>query len=501
MKRKRTSGILLHPTSLPGRFGIGDIGPQAYRFADFLADSGARLWQILPLGPTGYGNSPYSARSSFAGNPLLISCEMLRDQGLLEEQELSEISFESGRTIDFGDVNLLKTPLLVTAAQRFLENKTDAYLQFCEQENYWLDDYALFSAMCEEYGDSRWYEVWDHDIGYREQKALDHWRKRKPHEIEIRKVLQYFFFSQWRDLKEYVNGLGIEIIGDIPIFTASDSADTWANLHLFKTDEQGKFSFVSGVPPDFFSETGQLWGTPVYDWEVHIKSGFSWWMKRMEAALRMTDIVRIDHFRGFSACWEVPAGEKTAEHGTWVEAPGRQLFRTIRERWAEVPIIAEDLGVITEDVEELRDENGLPGMKIFQFAFDYQGPGLLNPENDFLPHNYGTNCVAYTGTHDNDTTTGWFAHLPSGEQDLVRRYLARGDEEVVWSMMRVLMRSTARYVIFPMQDLLELGSECRMNKPSTVGSSNWSWRLLEEEAAKPIAHRFHEMVRLFGRDT
>jgi 4-alpha-glucanotransferase len=464
------------------------------------------MWQVLPLGPTGYGNSPYSARSSFAGNPLLISCEMLHEQGYVTDEQLRELSGEDeSGTVNYEAAGQLKLPILRKAAQRFLRKQSDSeqllsFKSFCDEHTDWLDDYALFSSLCDHYGDSRWYEVWDRDIGFREEGAIEHWSSKLFTQIMIRKVLQYFFFTQWKALKTYVNDLGIEIIGDIPMFTAGDSADVWSHTRLFKTDAQGKFSFLSGVPPDFFSDTGQLWGTPVYDWDVHIKDGFSWWLKRIEAALRLTDVVRIDHFRGFSACWEIPAGSKTAETGTWVEAPGAKLFETMRSAWGEVPVIAEDLGVITPDVEQLRDSNGLPGMKIFQFAFDYKAAGKLNADNAFLPHNYEVNCVAYTGTHDNDTTAGWYEQLSEDYRDLVRRYLACDDKDVVWAMIRTLMQSAARYVVIPMQDLHELPGTCRMNKPSTVGASNWSWRLLSHQLSERTAHRFRELVELYGRD-
>jgi len=507
MKRERQTGILLHPTSLPGPYGIGDIGREAYRFVDFLVDAGVEIWQILPLGPTGYGNSPYSARSSFAGNELLISPDLLRDRGYLTDDDLVDHPVFRDDRVDFSAVESWKLQIIRRAAQAFLQmisregapDEKEAFEKFCSRHAFWLDDYALFMSIYEDYQDSRWYSVWDTDIGFREPEALERWSRKKAYEIDIRKVMQYFFYTQWNELRTYVNGKGIRLIGDIPIFVASDSVDTWANLHLFKTDEKGRFSAISGVPPDFFSATGQLWGTPVYDWAANEQEGFSWWLKRIDAALLQTDIVRIDHFRGFSAYWEVPAGEKTAEHGTWVKAPGDKLFTAIRDHLGDIPIIAEDLGVMTPDVEELRDSNNLPGMKIFQFAFDYKGPGRLNPDNDFLPHNYEYNCVAYTGTHDNDTTAGWYRALPEREKDIVRRYLARGDDDIVWSMMRVLMQSCAKYTIFPMQDLLEAGSDCRMNAPSTVGPANWTWRLKAGEADSWISGRLREMVEMYGR--
>jgi len=503
MKRERLSGILFHPTSLPNPCGIGDLGSEAYAFADFLVRSGASLWQVLPLGPTGYGNSPYSARSSFAGNEMLIDLSGLSDQGYLPRRLIDQHpEFDRGR-IDYGSVQEWKMHLLKQAAENFLAHHADSsgreFTDFCASEAFWLDDYALFMAVYEHYQDSRWYSIWDRDIGYREPEAMARWSGQKAHQIMLWKVLQYFFFTQWDALRSYVNERGVKLIGDIPIFAASDSVDTWANLHLFKTDDTNAFSFISGVPPDFFSETGQLWGTPVYDWEANEQEGFAWWLKRVDAALRLTDIIRIDHFRGFAACWEVPAGEKTAVNGKWVPASGAKLLAAIGAHRGDIPIIAEDLGVVTPDVEALRDGHGLPGMKVFQFSFDYLGPGRLDPNNDFLPHNYQYNCVAYTGTHDNDTTAGWYKALPESYKDLVRRYLASSDDDIVWSMIRMLMSSCARYVIIPMQDLLELDTESRMNTPATAGPRNWSWRLHDGQADHAVADRFRELGDLYGR--
>ena len=504
MKRERYTGILFHPTSLPGSYGIGDFGKAAYKFADFLKDSHITHWQILPLGPTGYGNSPYSARSTFAGNELLISPELLLEDGLLTQEDLDTAPGFDQQKIDFQAVEQWKIPMLQKAARTFIAEASSAqkkaFDEFCSSQEYWLEDYALYTVVNTYYGDSRWYSVWDHDIGYREPEALLRWRKNYSVEILMQKVLQYFFAKQWKALKSYVNSLGILLIGDIPIFVAGDSADVWVNIHLFKTDEKGAYSAVSGVPPDFFSETGQLWGTPVYDWAENEAQQFSWWIQRVKAALTQTDIIRIDHFRGFESYWEVPAGEKTAIHGAWIQAPGAKLFQEMRKQLGEIPIIAEDLGVVTPEVEALRDDNGFPGMKIFQFGFDYVSDGILDPSNNFLPHNYPENCVAYTGTHDNDTTVGWYTSLPESHKDLVRRYLARSGEDIAWSMMRTVMASVAKYAIFPMQDLLNLGADCRMNIPSTVGSFNWSWRMLPNALQPWIADRMKEMVMLYGRE-
>ncbi len=504
MKNERFSGILLHPTSLPGPYGIGDFGYEAYKFADFISSCSAKLWQILPLGPTGYGNSPYSARSTFAGNILLVSLDLLADKGLLSEKQLQGKPGFRDEAVDFALVESWKKNLLTDAAEKFLGSAAgeDAaeYKSFCTNNKNWLDDYALFTVATEKYNDSRWFLTWDHGLGYRNPDVLDRWRKDYSGKIEIQKILQYFFYEQWSALKQYVNRKGIRFIGDVPIFVAADSADTWVNIDLFKIDERGKFSAQSGVPPDFFSDTGQLWGTPVYDWDRKEEDILQWWLLRIRKALEQTDIVRIDHFRGLEAYWEVGVGEKTAVNGRWVKAPGKKLFDQIQRELGNIPIIAEDLGVMTPEVVELRDGFNLPGMKIFQFAFDRIGSGRLNAANDFLPHNYPENCVAYTGTHDNNTTLGWYQSLNEEDKDLVRRYLARSGDDISWSMMRQVMVSRAQYAIFPMQDLLSLGETCRMNTPSTVSSRNWSWRMLQGAADELTASRFREMVQLYGRD-
>ena len=509
MKNERYSGILLHPTSLPGAYGIGDFGHEAYRFADFLADSSVSLWQILPLGPTGYGNSPYSARSTFAGNIFLISPDLLVERGLLTKKQIQEVygvqdNGETEKRVDFSRVEKRKKYLLNAAAVKFIEIAVErdhsGYRKFCAENSKWLDDYALFTVAAEKYNDSRWFLTWDHGLGYREPEVLREWSRKYAEEIEIQKVLQYFFYEQWSALKQYINSKGIELIGDVPIFVAADSADTWVNLNLFKTDADGKFSAQSGVPPDFFSDTGQLWGTPVYDWNQCEEEILQWWVLRIRKALEQTDIVRIDHFRGLEAYWEVAAGEETAINGQWVKAPGYKLFMRIQNELGDSHIIAEDLGVMTPEVIALRDSFHLPGMKILQFAFSRTESGVLDAANDFLPHNYPVHCVAYTGTHDNDTTFGWYRSLNEDDKDLVRRYLARSGDDISWSMMRQIMVSQARYAVFPMQDLLSLDSDCRMNTPSTVSTSNWSWRMLPGAANKEISTRFKEMAGMYGRD-
>ena len=501
-KKIRYSGILLHPTSLPGQYGIGELGDEARSFVDILTESSVGLWQILPLGPVGFGNSPYAVRSAFAGNEFLISLDTLVDEGYLGFDDVVDTPHFPEDSVDFPQVEAFKFPLLVKAAKRFIvQDESDSpFKEFCENQKKWLDDYALYRAMLDHYGDSRWFEVWDKDLTRRDEKAMSHWKEVKHKEIMVWKVLQYFFFRQWTALKTYANARGVAIVGDIPIFVAADSVDAWSNRRYLKIDAEGKSSALSGVPPDAFSETGQLWGNPVYDWDALEKDGFSWWVERMEHQFSLNDIVRIDHFRGFEAYWEVPAGHKTAEHGTWVKAPGEAFFNTLRKRFGTLPVFAEDLGVITREVEQLRDSNGFPGMKIAQFAFDMLGPGKVDPSNPYLPHNYHPQCVAYTGTHDNDTTRGWFEKLDGGMKDIVRRYLSCSDDQVVWHLIRSVMASTARYVIVPMQDVLNLGGEARMNKPGTCGSPNWSWRMRGDALGEATVHTLEAMGQPFGRN-
>lgn len=502
-KKIRYSGVLLHPTSLPGRHGIGDLGDEAKRFIDFLSRSHIGLWQILPLGPVGFGNSPYAARSAFAGNELLINLDQLAVEGYLDIEEVLQSPRFPERSVDFPLVESYKRPLLAKAAGRFLANAVDTertgYDRFCGEQSDWLDDYALYMALCDHFGDSRWFGVWDRDLTKRNPKALEVWRERKRDEIAVWKVLQYFFHKQWQAVRTYAREHGVSIVGDIPIFVAADSVDAWSNRRYLKIDEHGAMTAQSGVPPDAFSATGQLWGNPVYDWEALESDGFSWWIRRMERLFCLADVVRIDHFRGFEAYWEVPAGETTAERGAWVKAPGEALFTCLRDHFGILPLFAEDLGVITEPVERLRDSNGFPGMKVAHFAFDLDGQGELDAGNAYLPHNYTVSCVAYTGTHDNNTTKGWYDSLDESHKDIVRRYLSCSDHEVVWHLMRAIMASSARYAIVPMQDLLETGSEGRMNTPGTCGPPNWCWRMGAEDLSDDVVSRTLSLVKPFGR--
>jgi 4-alpha-glucanotransferase len=501
----RTSGVLLHPTSLEGRFGIGDLGDRAYRFVDFLAAAGQRVWQVLPLGPTGYGDSPYQSISAFAGNPLLVSPELLVKDELLGENDLIGVPDFPADRVDFGPVSEYKQALLARAHRNLsgvgsrLRGEFD---EFCQRSATWLNDYALYRALKNEHGGASWLD-WEAALNRRAPAALASAEKRLRHRVEAEKFCQWLFFRQWLALKSYANERRISIVGDAPIFVALDSADVWTHPESFKLDEHLKPVVVAGVPPDYFSATGQLWGNPIYDWEQMQRAGFKWWVDRLRATFELVDIVRVDHFRGFCACWEIPAGDTTAERGHWVPAPGRELLATLKDSFAGLPIIAEDLGVITPDVEELRDEFGLPGMRILQFAFS------SDARNHHLPHNYVSNCVAYTGTHDNDTTVGWFrSRAGTGstrskleikrERDFCLKYLNSSDGEVHWDFIRAVMASVADTAVVPLQDLLGLDSSARMNLPATV-RGNWTWRAPASSLTEKLAGRLRELTELYGR--
>ena len=502
----RGSGILLHPTALPGPHGIGDLGDAAYRFADFLSASGQALWQVLPLGPTGYGDSPYACYSAFAGNTLLISPERVSKAGVLSEEDLAGMPALPEGRVDFGEAHKTKTEMLATAFANFQRND-DHHLRrefetFCEQNISWLDDYTLFRALKNAQDGKPWYE-WERSVAQRDPDALTRARTDLHDQIEQEKFSQFIFFKQWSELKTYCNHRGIKIIGDIPIFVAHDSADVWTNPDQFKLNTSGSAIVVAGVPPDYFSETGQYWGNPIFNWDRMLADGFKWWIARVRAALQMVDLVRIDHFRGFAACWEIPAGDKTAVNGRWVEAPGRELFTAIRQALGDLPIIAEDLGVITPDVEDLRDEFEFPGMRVLQFGFS------SDAQNVDLPHNYRQNVVAYTGTHDNDTTVGWFNDVGSegstrtaeqieNERGFCKKYLETTGDDIHWDFIRAVFASVANTAIVPMQDVLGLGSEARMNLPNST-SGNWLWRLKGNELSQELSSRLRELTGRYGR--
>lgn len=495
MAIERSAGILLHPTSLPGDHGIGDLGPDARAWIDWLASAGQRLWQVMPLGPTGYGDSPYQSFSAFAGNPYLLSMEALRDAGWLTDEELAPLRALPSGHVAYGDLIPAKSRLLTTASERFLESARSsdrADLEAFRQANAaWLPDFTLFMALKEAHGGSAWSD-WVPELRQREPTALAAARARHAPDIARHEVWQFWFARQWGELRAHAAASDVRIVGDIPIFVAYDSADAWAHPDLFRFDENGSPTVVAGVPPDYFSATGQRWGNPLYRWDVMAKRGFAWWIERLRHTLGIVDLVRIDHFRGFAAYWEIPAGEPTAVKGRWVRGPGQALFDALKNALGKLPVIAEDLGVITPDVEALRDANGLPGMKVLQFAF---GADSSDP---YLPHNYPHGCVVYTGTHDNDTTRGWYEKAPEVERDFVRRYLARGDDNVAWEMVRLAQASVADVAIAPLQDVLGLGSEARMNTPGTP-AGNWSWRFAWEDVPYWVAPQLREMAELYGR--
>ena len=491
----RYSGILFHLTSIRTKYGIGDMGRKAYEFVDKLARTGATLWQVLPLGPTGYGNSPYAARSTFAGNELLIDLEDLVDEGYLNRDDIAFPPDWPSSRVDFDRVRAYKLPLLKKAAGDFLRSRRHRsdYSAFKQANASWLDGYAVFMTLYDEkYQDARWM-LW-------EDRYSPQTLKKYSKQAETYRVLQYFFLKQWLKLKSYANGRGIRIIGDIPIFVGADSADTWSNIQLFKTDAKGGYSAISGVPPDNFSATGQRWGNPVYDWKKHEETGFSWWIERIRKQLELCDIIRIDHFRGFDAYWEVKASCPTAVDGKWVKAPGKAFFKALRNEFGELPIIAEDLGFMTDSVNNLRRENHLPGMKIFQFGFTRLPDGSFNSWDTFLPHNWDEDFVAYPGTHDNETLRGWYENQDDGMKDIVRRYLSSDDKEIVWAFLNALMLSHARYAIVQLQDILGLGNEARMNTPSTCNDLNWSWSVSMDDFTDWHIARFRHLVEISGRD-
>ncbi len=516
MQTERASGILLHPTSLPCTPGIGTIGKQAYRFIDWLKKGNQSLWQVLPLGPTGYGDSPYASFSTFAGNPLLIDIDMLVEDGCLSAEQAAPPSWiRSSGYVDFGAVVSWKIPLLRAAAKQFSASASprqrETYEAFKNDNASWLDNYAVFmsikeyhdeKARQEHIGGAMWSNFWPEELAVHDDGAVSEWHKDHAEETETHKIIQYFFFTQWKALKKYANDKGVSIIGDIPIFVAADSADVWANQRLFQLDKTGKAVAVAGVPPDYFSATGQLWGNPLYDWNEMEKDGYKWWMQRIQATLAAVDHVRIDHFRGFEAYWSVPAGETTAVNGSWVPGPGHKLFEAIQKQLGDIPIIAEDLGVITDGVKKLRDDFGLPGMKVIQFAFDVNEAGKQGFTNPFLPHMYIPNCVVYTGTHDNQTMQGWLDTAAKDEVALVTGYLGGhiAPGNLTRELIRMAMASVAKFAVFPLQDIYCIGDEGRMNTPSTTGGHNWQWRMDESHFDKEAAAWLATYSRYYGRN-
>ncbi len=496
MTFQRSSGVLLHPTSLPGPDGIGDLGPEAYHWIDFLNQCGCHLWQILPLGPTGYGDSPYQCFSAFAGNPYLISPLLLLEQQLLQPSDLSDRPLFPDRFVDFGPVINWKVTVLDRAFERFTSEKNTVikkeYQAFCENEKDWLLDFALFMAIKETQGGVSW-DHWPEDLRKRNEAAIARFAKTNKDSIEKQKFRQFLFFSQWQKVHDYAHSKNIQIIGDIPIFVAYDSADAWSHPELFYLDQDGKPTCVAGVPPDYFSPTGQLWGNPLYRWDIHKTQGYAWWIDRLRATLKVVDIIRLDHFRGFYNYWEIPYGSPTAVTGKWKKGPGKTVFEAVEKELHTLPIIAEDLGEMDPGVYALRDALNLPGMKIVQFAFQ------TDSNDPFLPHNYPSNCVVYTGTHDNDTSLGWYRSAPEVERDFCRRYFARSGEDISWDLIRGACSSVAMFAIAPLQDLMSLGTEARMNYPGKP-AGNWGWRFLSGELTDWLASRMKESNQLYSRD-
>lgn len=522
MGNERKSGILLHPTSFPSKYGIGDFGKEALSFIDFLVKSKQSLWQILPLGHTSFGDSPYQSFSTFAGNPLLISPDILLEKGFLTDEDIKDIPAFNAHKIDYGKVIEYKNELYKKAFSNFKKStskklKAD-FKKFCDSNKDWLDDYCMFISIKNYFIKDRKYEYdsdefkayrkdnlkfmdenaikdcyygaawnsWPEDIASRTPATLKRWSGILKDYIEFYKFIQFEFFNQWAVVKKYANDNGIQIIGDIPIFVSGDSADVWADSELFTLNAKGFPTEVAGVPPDYFSETGQLWGNPLYKWNVHKKSGFNWWVKRIEYTMKTVDIIRIDHFRGFDSYWSVPYGEKTAVNGKWKPGPGKSLFAAVEKKLGKLPIIAEDLGDLNDEVLKLRDSLGFPGMKVLHFAFSD------SPANNYLPHNYqDNNCVVYTGTHDNDTTIGWYNSADETTKDFARRYMNISGDNIAWDLIRLAYSSTANFCIIPVQDVMRLGTDCRMNVPG-VGVGNWQFRysddMLTEEAAEGLAY-------------
>lgn len=508
----RSSGILLHPTSLPGTPGIGTIGKEAIKFIDWLSAAGQTLWQVLPLGPTGYGDSPYASFSTFAGNPLLIDLDLLVTEGLLSSNDILPPPYiKREGPVDFGSVVWWKIPVLKKAARNFLDkHNLSSFNTFVQSKHHWLENYAIFMSI-KEYYDKKaqdanlfgklWNNYWPADLATYNKEAVSNWCASHADDIQIHKAIQYFFFSQWENVKKYANSKGISIIGDIPIFVAADSADVWANQHLFQLNKDGTPKFVAGVPPDYFSATGQLWGNPLYNWEAMKQEQYRWWNDRIKSMLSLVDYIRVDHFRGFEAYWAIPAGETTAINGKWIKGPDHDFFDHIKKTHGDLPILAEDLGLITEEVKKLRDDFELPGMKVLQFAFDVNEAGKDGYINAFLPHMFSTHSIVYTGTHDNDTMQGWLDHASQAEIQMIQDYLGGGipKEKLVNELIRISLFSSAIFAIFPMQDIYALGSEARMNTPSTLGN-NWSWRMTDKHYDQTKAEWLKHYSQIYARN-
>ncbi len=495
MNIERSSGILLHPTSLPGKYGIGSLGNEAFSFIDFLVSAKQKMWQILPLGPTGYGDSPYQCFSSIAGNPLLIDLDLLIEQQLLFADDIIDAPEFPDIETDYPSVIKYKFEKLEIAFSNFKtkSNKIIAqqFDEFCNKNAEWLNNYALFMALKSYHGQASWYD-WETDYRQRDSKAIADFEINNNHQIELQKFMQYLFFKQWNDVKSYANQKSIKIIGDIPIYVSSDSVETWTQPEIFLFDENMKPLKVAGVPPDYFSETGQLWGNPIYDWDYHKQTNFAWWKQRIKANFEIFDIVRIDHFRGFSEFWAIPFDEETAINGEWLPCPGHELFTSLKDEFGELQIIAEDLGFITDDVVKLREDFNFPGMKILQFAFD------SDEENNYLPHSYDKNFVVYTGTHDNDTTLSWRNLASDENRKSVLDYFGYETNNGAWDFIRLAHASVANCSIIPLQDILNLDNEARMNLPGTT-EGNWKWRFEKNDLSNELAIKLGRLTKTYGR--
>lgn len=491
----RTCGILLPVSSLPSPYGIGCFSKEAYEFVDRLRAAGQTYWQILPLGPTGYGDSPYQSFSAFAGNPYFIDLDTLAEEGLLQPEEYESCDFgDSERFIDYAKLYENRFPVLKRAFSRADLERDESFLAFCRQQEFWLSDYSLYMAVKHHFGEKSWAE-WDEDIRLRRPEAVAHYRSICSSEIRFYEFLQYEFSKQWRALKTYANERGIQIIGDIPIYVAFDAADSWANPELFQYNEDRRPSLVAGCPPDAFSADGQLWGNPLYDWEYHDKTGYAWWLQRMQHCFELYDVVRVDHFRGFDEYYAIPYGDRTAAAGSWRKGPGMKLFDALRRHFGTVPIIAEDLGYLTDSVVKLVGDTGYPGMKVVEFAFDSREAG------DYMPYNYTSNCVVYTGTHDNQTLAAWYDELTQEDRETAEEYLdlkGCSVRQIVWAFIRLTLGSVADTAVIPMQDYLCLGAEARMNHPSTLGC-NWRWRMLQGEFEEELTEKMRRLAGIYGR--
>ena len=502
MSIPRSSGVLLHPTSLPGPYGIGELGIQVRTFIDWLAAAGQKYWQVMPLGPTGYGDSPYQAFSAFAGNPYLIDLTELRAEGLLLDTDFQAVPDFHPQKVDFGQQFIWRNQMLERAYAHFAFGDGQApelaaqFEAFKAAEASWLDDYALFMALKRTYGGLPW-NAWEPAVRDRDPQALKAASESLGQALDRVKFTQFLFFRQWNAARAYAHERGIQIIGDIPIFVAMDSSDAWANRAQFYFDDAGQPTVVAGVPPDYFSETGQLWGNPLYNWDAMRADGYAWWIERFQGSLKLYDVIRIDHFRGFAAYWEIPFPAETAIHGRWVPAPGHEMFEAVREALGVLPIIAEDLGVITPDVEALRDDFEFPGMAVLQFAF---GGGDFSV-NDFLPHNLRENQVVYTGTHDNDTTRGWWVHADELEKHNFRTYTSSDPSEETFApqLMRIAFETRANLAVVPLQDIFNLGTEARMNLPGTTGDHNWTWRYNAADLRPDLAASLRKLTEETNR--